>query len=300
MQKAEKSISREEVFELCMPEKDSEIVTFSSKKNVTLLAIIAPHVPYRMSPTRVLMAELSTPEEFAIETFVEKAKELGVTDKLYLLLHSYGGNPNSAYTIAKVLRKNFKKITTFIPQIAASSATLIAIASNEIVMGELSKLSPIDPIISTPRGRESSLATVRGFNKLNKKFEKTYREDIPYPYQHLIESIDLTIYEERVGLLHMVREYAYELLSMAGYKENECERISKSLVFDFPAHYYIIDFDKARKLGLKVKWYRHFINEWKIMRKWLGKYILEESGIHHVAYTFPKQEMKDDKEAQEE
>lgn len=292
-------MSEDEVFELCMPEEDSDIVTFSSKKDAALLAIIAPHVPYRMSPTRVLRAELSTPEEFAIETFVEKAKELGCTNELYLLLHSYGGDPNSAYIIAKVLRKNFKNIITFIPQIAASGATLIAIASNEIIMGELSKLSPVDPILSTPRGRESCLATVRGFDKLNKRFEKTYRDDIPYPYQHLIESIDLTTYEERMGLLHMVREYAYELLNMAGYNKNECEKVSKSLVFNFPAHYYIIDFDKAKKLGLKVKWYRDAADEWRIMRKWLGKYILKESGIHHIVYIFPTQEVKCDEEMQE-
>ncbi len=280
----------EEVFELCLPEKDENIVKFSSERNVTLLAIISPHVPYRMSPSRILRAELATPEEFGIETFVEKAKELGYTDNLYLLLHSYGGDLNSAYTIAKVLRKNFKNIRVFIPQIAASGATLVAIAANEIVMGELSKLSPIDPLISTPRGRESSLATVRGFDKLNKKFEKTYRDDIPYPYQHLIESVDLTMYEERVGYLHMAKEYAYELLKMAGYSESDCERISEALVFDFPAHYYIIDFDKAKELGLKVKWYEDTIDEWKIMRRWLGKYILEESAIHHMVYVFPSKE----------
>jgi len=294
-------MSEEEVFELCMPEEDEEITMFSSEKDATLLAIIAPHVPYRMSPTRTLIAELSTPEEFGIETFVEKTKEIGCTDKLYLLLHSYGGDPNSAYTIAKVLRKNFKSITAFIPQMAPSGATLIAIAANEIIMGELSKLSPIDPLISTPQGRESSLATVRGFDKLNKKFEKTYRDDIPYPYQHLIESVDLTMYEERVGYLHMVREYAYELLKRAGYNESQSERISKSLVFDYPVHYYIIDFDKARKLGLKVKWYEEVKDEWKIMRKWLGKYILQESGIHHIVYAFPsKEEVINDEKTQKE
>ncbi len=72
------------------------------------------------------------------------------------MLQSYGRDVNSAYTIAKVLRKNFKNITVFVPQIAASGATLIAISADKIVMGELSKLSPIDPQILNRLERVSS------------------------------------------------------------------------------------------------------------------------------------------------
>jgi len=59
-----------------------------------------------------------------------------------LLLHSYGGGVDSAYMIAKTLRKNFSKIRVYIPHVAASGATLIAISADEIVMGEISRLSP--------------------------------------------------------------------------------------------------------------------------------------------------------------
>ncbi|MCS7366255.1 MAG: hypothetical protein NDF52_00035 [archaeon YNP-WB-062] len=61
---------------------------------------------------------------------------------LELLLHSYGGGVDSAYMIAKTLRKNFSKIRVYIPHVAASGATLIAISADEIVMGEISRLSP--------------------------------------------------------------------------------------------------------------------------------------------------------------
>jgi ClpP class serine protease len=44
--------------------------------------------------------------------------------------------------IAKTLRKNFSKIRVYIPHVAASGATLIAISADEIVMGEISRLSP--------------------------------------------------------------------------------------------------------------------------------------------------------------
>ena len=53
------------------------------------------------------------------------------------------------------------------------------------------------------------------------------------------------------------------------------------------SHFEVIDYEKAKDLKLKVVWYRERREEWDIMRRWLGKYILEESPIHHIAYVFP-------------
>ncbi len=55
-------VMSEEVFELCLLESDEEIQKFCSEKGVAMLALIAPHIPYRMSPSRVLRVELDTPE----------------------------------------------------------------------------------------------------------------------------------------------------------------------------------------------------------------------------------------------
>lgn len=261
---------------------------FSSENKVALLALIAPYTPLRISPTRTLSAELGTPEEFGVETFLEKVNESRECKDLYLLLQSYGGDPNSAYTIAKALRKNFENIVCFTPQIAMSGATMVAASANEIVMGELSKLSPIDPQLVTAEGkRESTLALVRGFNKLDKRFAKTNRGDIPYPYQHLIESVDLTEYESRSGVLDTVKNYSLELLKKANYTKNKAEKISRSLTFNFPSHFSIIDYEKAKELGLNVTWYNDKLTEWRLIRKWLSQYILKERAIHHMLYAYP-------------
>jgi len=102
------------------------------------------------------------------------------------------------------------------------------------------------------------------------------------------------MFEERVGLLEMVKNYAYDLLKMAGYNEDKCKEISKALVFDFPSHYSIIDYDKAKKISLKVEWYENRIDKWRVMRRWLGNYILEESAIHHIVYALPRHNKKDE------
>lgn len=166
---------------------------------------------------------------------------------------------------------------------------MIAIAADEIVMGEISRISSIDVIYTTETGeRISTLAYLRGFMKLGEMFKTTRKEDIPYPYLSLIESVNLAIFEEFAGYLGQVKEYALELLKSAGYEDKEAENINDRLVYGPLTHYEVINFEKAKSIGLRVKFYEEFKESWSIMRRWLGKYILEESGIHHIKYFIPR------------
>ena len=65
--------------------------------------------------------------------------------KLDLILHSPGGSINSADQIVQYLRKKYDYIRAIIPQNAMSAATMIACASDEIIMGKASALGPTDP-----------------------------------------------------------------------------------------------------------------------------------------------------------
>ena len=67
--------------------------------------------------------------------------------ELDLILHSPGGSPEAAEAIVMYLRQKFTNIRVIIPQAAMSAATMIACASDEIVMGKQSSLGPIDPQI---------------------------------------------------------------------------------------------------------------------------------------------------------
>jgi ATP-dependent protease ClpP protease subunit len=277
----------EEILEMSAPEEDKAIKDFATQKRTAMLALIAPYAPEKISPTVSLSAELSPPEEFGVENFIMEAKKTGYQGKLYLLLHSFGGGIEAAYVIAKALRDNFEEIITFVPQIAASGATLIAISSDKIVMGEISRLSPIDVQIFSKGERKSALA-LRGFSKLAKTFGKTAAEEIGQPYRHLIESIDLATFEEWGGVLEGMRNYATELLKKAGYDNEKSGDIADRLVYEFPSHSEVIDFGRAKELGLKIEWYEGFREEWMIMRRWLAKYLLEESSIHHIRYCLPE------------
>jgi hypothetical protein len=75
-----------------------------------------------------------------------------------LFLHSPGGLAEAAESIVEYLRTRFDHIRVVVPVAAMSAATMIALSSDEILMGAHSQLGPIDPqfTISTPEGPRSA------------------------------------------------------------------------------------------------------------------------------------------------
>jgi len=65
-----------------------------------------------------------------------------------LVLHTPGGLVLAAMQIARAVEAHPAKVTIFVPIYAMSGGTLIALAGDEIVMGEFSMLGPIDPQIA--------------------------------------------------------------------------------------------------------------------------------------------------------
>ncbi len=64
---------------------------------------------------------------------------------LDLIVHSPGGSPEATEAFVSYLRTKFDDIRVIIPQSAMSAATMLACASNRIVMGKHSFIGPIDP-----------------------------------------------------------------------------------------------------------------------------------------------------------
>ncbi len=62
-----------------------------------------------------------------------------------LVVHTPGGLVLAALQIARALRAHRAKVTVFVPHYAMSGGTLIALAADEIVIGEHAVLGPVDP-----------------------------------------------------------------------------------------------------------------------------------------------------------
>jgi len=65
-----------------------------------------------------------------------------------MILHTPGGLAIAALQIARALRAHAGRVTVFVPQLAMSGGTLVALGADEIVMTEHAMLGPIDPQIN--------------------------------------------------------------------------------------------------------------------------------------------------------
>jgi ClpP class serine protease len=92
-------------------------VQLAKKDGVLLIAFIAPYVSMRVSPIQEVSASISIPDEFGVETVINKIKKSKLK-KGYLLVNSPGGGMASSYKIARALRMCLDDITVFVPHVA--------------------------------------------------------------------------------------------------------------------------------------------------------------------------------------
>jgi ClpP class serine protease len=70
---------------------------------------------------------------------------------LDLLIHTQGGDGAATESLVLYLREMFgNNVRAFVPQIAMSAGTILALSCKEIYMGKQSNLGPVDPQIKWP------------------------------------------------------------------------------------------------------------------------------------------------------
>ena len=271
-------------------EEDERICNLVNNENVAMVAFIASYVGVKISPVEQHFAQIGLAEEFGVEVISEMLKR-STAKKLYLLVNSPGGGMSSSYKIAKVMRNCFEEIVTFVPHIAASGGTLLAIMGNEMVMGEMSHISPMD--VQLPyKGTIVSAATfMRFFLRSTTWFETITPEEAPYPQRALADKLDPFIMEEWDGYLEAAIDYVTEILTLAGYKNSD--ELAKKLVMAYPTHGYVITRDKAKKMGFNVKDPSEYQAVWDVMKYWLSLYIFESELTHCIRYAIPSGEKND-------
>lgn len=173
-----------------------------------------------------------------------------VEKPLLLVLLSRGGSASSAYLIGKLCREYSKgNFLVAIPRYAKSAATLLACAANEIHMGSMSELGPVDPQINgmPALGLKNSVEHIAG---LVKKYPDA--SDMFAKYLHLsIEPIQMGYYER---VAESAMQYAENLLSTHNQNlPRPAKEIAEELVYKYKDHGFVIDTDEAVKIfGAKV------------------------------------------------
>lgn len=88
---------------------------------------------------------------------------------LTLVLHTSGGIINAAESIVEYIRSKFDRIEVIVPTFAMSAGTMIALASDLIIMGRHSQLGPIDPQMPYTGRFVSAQAVVDQFSRAKRE-----------------------------------------------------------------------------------------------------------------------------------
>src|SRR5215467_13406160 len=200
------------------------------------------------------------------QTIIAAIKETPKDRPIDLIVHTPGGLVLAAMQIARAVEAHPAKVTVFVPVYAMSGGTLIALAADEIVLGEFSVLGPIDPqIVGLPA---ASIVKARDSK----------------PIEHVF---DLTVVLADVSekALAQVKRGAVELLS-SHLDKAAAEALADKLAGGHWTHDYALTATEASALGLPVS--VNMPREVLALMK-LYPQPIQQSGIEYLPIDIPRQ-----------
>jgi ClpP class serine protease len=200
------------------------------------------------------------------QTIIAAIKETPSDIPIDLILHTPGGLVLAAMQIARAVEAHPAKVTVYVPVYAMSGGTLIALAADEIVMGEFSMLGPIDPQISGLPA--ASIVKARDSKPISDVWDLT---------------VVLADVSEKA--LAQVKKGAVELLTPR-LDQASAEALAEKLAGGHWTHDYALTAEEAAQLGLPVK--VGMPNEVLELMK-LYPQPLQRSGVEALPIDIPRQ-----------
>ena len=167
------------------------------------------------------------------QTIIAAIKETPPDLPIDLVLHTPGGLVLAAMQIARAVEAHPAKVTVYVPVYAMSGGTLIALAADEIALGEFSMLGPIDPQIAGFPA--ASIVKARDSKPIAEVFDLT-----------------LVLADVSEKALAQVKRGAVELLTPRMEKV-AAEALADKLAGGHWTHDYALTATEAAALGLPVK-----------------------------------------------
>lgn len=166
------------------------------------------------------------------QTIIAAIKETPADRPIDLILHTPGGIVLAAMQIARAVEAHPAKVTVLVPVYAMSGGTLIALAADEIVLGEFSVLGPIDPqIVGLPA---ASIVRARDSK----------------PVEHVFD-LTLVLADVSEKALDQVKRGAVELMTPR-LEQAKAEELAAKLAGGHWTHDYALTATEATKIGLPV------------------------------------------------
>jgi len=218
---------------------------------------------------RPLMTLVSCPDVTMrgdiIEQVYTQLRDIGRVPRLDLFLHSAGGQTEIPWRLITLIRDFCDHFAVLIPGMAHSAATHLAMGADEIVMGPLSELSPVDPARAHPLlpskqdGEDPLTVSVQDLRHCMEFIKSEINEPTPEAMATVFSSLFNEIHPLAIGAIQqsyaLARLVSKKALSTHMDSEKEADKIQRivdAFSDEFYSHGYRIAWREAQELGLKV------------------------------------------------
>ena len=191
----------------------------------------------------------------------ECLRQMGPTQQLDLVLFTDGGIVTIARRLALLLHEFTQHLTILVPFQAKSAGTLLCLSANELVLGPMSELGPIDAHIGSsgvlPPDAPSIISAedIRSFRQMAEDWFGVTREKDRLQVLALVaQRIFPTSLSSFYRSDRLTRQTAHELIQyqLSDAHASVRQRIVNQLVGGYDAHDHIITRLEAQTLGLQV------------------------------------------------
>lgn len=186
----------------------------------------------------------------------ELLEKIGRQKKIYLFIKSSGGNGQASLRIVNLLRQYCEEVVAVIPLECASAATMIALGANEIRMGPMAYLTPVDTSLThalSPIDRDNDRVSVSldELTRVVRLWQSQKSDKNENPYQQLFQYVHPLV----IGAVDRAESLSImlckELLAYHIKDEKTQDKIANALNARYPSHGYPILLDEAKRIGLK-------------------------------------------------
>ena len=201
----------------------------------------------------------------AYDHFVNLLDDIGVVEKISLILYTRGGNTLAGWSIVNLIKQFGEKFEVIVPSKAYSCGTLMCLGAQTIVMTKQATLGPIDPSITTPLNPAIpgappnarvpvSVEAVNGFVEFARQSLNT--EDAS-EVRHLLVQLCNHIHPLVLGSVFrsksQIEMLGRKLMESAGAPQEKIVSVLPFLCSESGSHDYSIHRREALKLGLPIE-----------------------------------------------
>jgi hypothetical protein len=216
----------------------------------------------------------------ALETCGSALTELGHLKKLSVLVDSPGGDAEATFRLIKKFRRVADEVEAIVVNWSKSAATIFCLGADKIFMGEDAELGPLDAQLRNPKTgkRFSALNSFKSLEFLRQysievldiisilirdrvKMDYIYAVEVARP---VVSDIVTSLYEQvnpselgesrrHLAVGEQYSKMIMERYSYKDYSQQKIEEIVRTLVWNYPSHGFVIDFEEATRIGLKVE-----------------------------------------------